>query len=126
MKKLIAAFILSTILLCGCVGQENSGYSQITQSEAAELIGKQSDCIILDVRTEAEFAEGHIKNAICVPNESITDKEPVQLPDKNQLILVYCRSGRRSKEAAQKLADMGYTNVKEFGGINDWKGEVVK
>jgi rhodanese-related sulfurtransferase len=126
MKKIAAFLILIALMLCGCGGQGNSGYSQITQSEAVELMDKQSDCIILDVRTEAEFTEGHIKNAICVPNESITDKEPKQLPDKNQLILVYCRSGRRSKEAAQKLADMGYTNVREFGGINDWKGEVVK
>ena len=126
MKRLIAALFITALMFCGCGGQDNSGYTQIAQSEAAELMEKQSGCIILDVRTEAEFAEGHIKNAICVPNETITDKDPEQLPEKNQLIFVYCPSGRRSNEAAQKRAAMGYTNVREFGGIIDWKGEVVK
>lgn len=125
MKKLILILAAAAIMLCGC-GAEKTGYSQITQAEAVQIMEQQKDYIILDVRTEEEYAEGHIKNAICVPNESITDKEPSQLPDKGQLILVYCRSGRRSKLAAQKLADMGYTNVKEFGGINEWTGKVVK
>lgn len=81
--------------------------------------------VVVDVRTQEEYAEGHIPGAICVPNESIVDAQPEELPDLEQTILVYCRSGRRSKEAAQKLADMGYTNVYEFGGIIDWTGEVV-
>lgn len=112
-------------MLCGCQAQKPT-YTQITQSEASSIMEKQSGYIILDVRTQAEYESGHIKNAICVPNESITDAEIPQLPDKNQLILVYCRSGRRSKEAAQKLHDLGYTDVREFGGINEWTGEVVK
>ena len=82
--------------------------------------------IIVDVRTQDEFDEGHISGAICIPNESIGDKQPAELPDLDQIILVYCRSGRRSKEASQKLADIGYTRVYEFGGIIDWTGEVVK
>ena len=101
-------------------------YVQISQSEAAGLMKTEADYILLDVRTDEEFHEGHIPGAICIPNETITDIEPKKLPDKDQLILVYCRSGRRSKEAAQKLADMGYTNIREFGGIIDWRGEVVK
>ena len=86
---------------------------------------EESGYIILDVRRPDEFAEGHIPNAINVPNESIGTAEIAELPDKNQLILVYCRSGRRSKEAAEKLVKPGYTNVVEFGGILDWKGEIV-
>ena len=81
--------------------------------------------MILDVRRKDEFDEGHIPGAICIPNESIIDTQPEELPDLDQIILVYCRSGRRSKEASQKLFDMGYTNVFEFGGIIDWTGEVV-
>ena len=78
------------------------------------------------MRTQSEYDEGHIPNAICVPNETIGSDDIPELPDKEQLILVYCRSGRRSKEAAAKLADMGYTNIKEFGGIIDWTDDVVK
>ena len=81
--------------------------------------------VVVDVRTQEEFDGGHIPGAICIPNESIVDAQPAELPDLDQTILVYCRSGRRSKEASQKLADMGYTNVYEFGGIIDWNGEVV-
>ena len=80
---------------------------------------KEKDVIILDVRTQEEYDSGHIKNAVCLPNEDILS-EPDILPDKGQQILVYCRSGNRSKQAAQKLADMGYENVLEFGGILDW------
>ena len=79
----------------------------------------------MDVRTQEEYKSGHIPNAICVPNETIGTSDIPELPDKGQLIMVYCRSGRRSKEAAQKLADMGYTNIVEFGGIIDWTGETV-
>ena len=81
--------------------------------------------VVVDVRRQDEFDEGHIPGAICIPNESIIDTQPEELPDLDQIILVYCRSGRRSKEASQKLFDMGYTNVFEFGGIIDWTGEVV-
>ena len=81
--------------------------------------------VVVDVRRQDEFDEGHISGAICIPNESIIDTQPKKLPDLDQIILVYCRSGRRSKEASQKLFDMGYTNVFEFGGIIDWTGEVV-
>ena len=85
----------------------------------------EDDHVIVDVRRQDEFDEGHIPGAICIPNESIIDTQPEELPDLDQIILVYCRSGRRSKEASQKLFDMGYTNVFEFGGIIDWTGEVV-
>ncbi len=124
------------IALCGCTAQngtaaqpataqENASYTQIDPEEAARLMKTEKDCIILDVRTEEEFQSGHIPNAICIPNETIGNSEIGALKDKNQLILVYCRSGRRSKEAAQKLSNLGYTNVKEFGGIIDWTGETV-
>ena len=89
------------------------------------MMSSDSGYVIVDVRTVDEFSSGHIPNAICIPNEDITTSKPELLPDINQEILVYCRSGRRSKEASQKLADIGYTNVYEFGGIIDWTGEVV-
>jgi len=101
-------------------------YTQITQEEAKEMMKKDDGHIIVDVRREDEYAEGHIPGAILIPNESIGTTPPEQLPEYDQIILIYCRSGRRSKEAAQKLADMGYENVYEFGGIIDWDGDVVK
>ena len=94
-------------------------YEQISPQEAKERMDKEADVIILDVRTQEEYDSGHIKNAVCLPNEDILS-EPDILPDKDQQILVYCQSGNRSKQAAQKLADMGYENVLEFGGILDW------
>lgn len=94
-------------------------YEQISPQEAKERMDKEADVIILDVRTQEEYDSGHIKNAVCLPNEDILS-EPDILPDKGRQILVYCRSGNRSKQAAQKLADMGYENVLEFGGILDW------
>ena len=106
-------------------GVKVDGYWQITQEEAVKIMEEESDYIIVDVRAEDEYYEGHIPGAINIPNEFIEDKEPAELPDKDQKILVYCRSGRRSKAASKKLAAMGYTNVYEFGGINDWTGEVV-
>lgn len=96
------------------------GYVQITQEEAKSLMDSEKDYIILDVRTVEEFSEGHIEGAILIPDYEIGEKAEETLPDKNQLILVYCRSGRRSKLASAELAKMGYTNVKEFGGIIDW------
>ena len=104
-----------------------AAYVSITMEEAKEIFaGSDSGYIILDVRTPDEFAEGHIPGAINIANESIVDKEPAELPDKKQVIYVYCRSGNRSKQAAGKLANMGYENIIEFGGIMDWTGEVVK
>ena len=98
-------------------------YYQITQEEAASLM-ENENAVIVDVRRPDEFAAGHIPGAICIPNESIGESVP-ELPDYTQMILVYCRSGRRSKEASQKLAELGYTQVYEFGGILDWTGPVV-
>ena len=126
MKKIIP-FLLSLLLLAGCASpsvQENS-YRQIGMDEAIELMENESDYIILDVRTEAEFSEKRIPGAINVPNESIGADEIAELPDKEQLILVYCRSGNRSKQASEKLVKLGYTNIVEFGGINDWPGETI-
>ncbi len=99
---------------------------QITQDEVVEMMEQNENYVILDVRTVEEYEEGHIPNAICIPNETIGTEEIKELPDKNQLILVYCRSGNRSKQASEKLVALGYANVFEFGGIIDWKGEVVK
>lgn len=102
-------------------------YTSIGMDEAEEIFKAPGDYIILDVRREDEFAEGHIPGAINVRNEDInTTTPPEELPDLNQVIYVYCRSGRRSKEAAQKLVELGYTNIIEFGGIIDWNGEVVE
>ena len=135
MRRLIPilpATILSIALLgCGDSSAqpsetEKGGYRQISQEEAQKLMESESGYMILDVRTKQEFDEGHIPKAICVPNETIDTTPPSVLPDKNQMILVYCRSGRRSKEAAQKLADMGYRHVIEFGGIKDWRGAITK
>lgn len=100
-------------------------YTQIPQELAKEMMRADDSLVVVDVRTQEEYAQGHIPGAICIPNEGIVDAQPEELLDLEQTILVYCRSGRRSKEAAQKLADMGYTNVYEFGGIIDWNGEVV-
>lgn len=104
---------------------ENVSYQQITQEKAKEMMQADDDHIIVDVRRQDEYDSGHIPDAILIPNESIDKEQPKELPDLDQIIMIYCRSGRRSKEASQKLADMGYTNIYEFGGIIDWTGEVV-
>ena len=127
MKKLIP-ILLSALMFTGCAGTSNSQtntYRSITMDEAVAMMAQETGYIILDVRRPDEFAAGHIPNAINVPNESIGTDEIPELPDKNQLIMVYCRSGRRSKEASEKLVKLGYTNIVEFGGILDWKGETV-
>ena len=127
MKKLLP-ILLSALMFTGCAGTSNNQtntYRQITMDEAVDMMAQESDYIILDVRRPDEFAAGHIPNAINMPNEIIGTAEISELPDKNQLIMVYCRSGRRSKEAAEKLVKLGYTNIVEFGGILDWKGEIV-
>ena len=100
-------------------------YQQITQKKAKEMMQAEDGHIIVDVRRQDEYDSGHIPGAILIPNESIGTEQPKELPDLDQVILIYCRSGRRSKEASQKLADMGYTYIYEFGGIIDWTGEVV-
>ena len=124
MKLLIAA-LGAILLLTGCGGEKAPTYRQVSPTEAAALMESETNYIILDVRTQAEYDQGHIPGAICVPNETIGTGEIPQLPDKEQLILVYCRSGNRSKQAAQKLADSGYMNIVEFGGILSWTGETV-
>lgn len=124
MKKLLPIFI-TALLLVGCAAhtEREVSYRQITMDEAVAMMEEEEGYIILDVRTAAEFDEKHIPGAINIPNETIgTDAIP-ELPDKDQLILVYCRSGNRSKQASEKLMKLGYTNVVEFGGIIDWPGE---
>ena len=120
---LIAAAVV--IMITGNKAEKKSGYRKITQDEAKEMMKRADGHIIVDVRRIDEYDGGHIPGAVCIPNESIGSEMPAELPDKQQIILVYCRSGRRSKEAAQKLSDMGYVNVYEFGGILDWTGETI-
>ncbi len=126
--KRLLPFILSLMLLssCGAPGGSKGNYRQISVDEAVAMMRDEKNYIILDVRRPDEYAEGHIPGAINVPNEEIGAAEPLELPDKSQLILVYCRSGRRSMEASEKLVMLGYTNIVEFGGILDWKGEIEK
>ena len=125
MRKLVP-FFAALLLIAGCAAPaQESSYRQVTAEEAIALMEKESGYIILDVRTAQEYSEKHIPKAVNIPNESIGTEEIPALPDKNQLILVYCRSGNRSKQAAQKLADSGYMNIVEFGGILSWTGETV-
>ena len=125
MRKLLSVF-LSVILLAGCSApKEAASYRQISMDEAITMMEEESGYIILDVRTPEEFADKHIPGAVNIPNETIGAEKIPELPDKDQLILVYCRSGNRSKQASEKLAALGYTNVVEFGGINSWPGETV-
>ena len=126
MRKLIP-FLLTLLLLAGCAAPVDSeaSYQQISMDEAIAIMESESDYIILDVRTTEEFADKHIPDAINIPDETIGTEDIPELPDKDQLILVYCRSGNRSKQASEKLAALGYTNVVEFGGINSWPGETV-
>lgn len=119
--------------VCGCNGEKpkenmietKNSYEQITANQAKELMEKETGYIIIDARTQEEFDEGHIEGAILIPEYEISQRAEKELPDKDRLILVYCRSGRRSKIASQALVDLGYTNVKEFGGIIDWPYEIV-
>ena len=133
--ELLCVLLALVLLFSGCgVGEESGGtimWEMITMDEAQELMASEEDYIILDVRRPDEYASGHIPGAVNLANEVIgaaegADEEEIQsvLPEQDQLILVYCRSGNRSKQAAQKLADLGYTHVKEFGGILDWPGEI--
>ena len=126
MRKIIP-FFLSLLILAGCSVpmEQEASYRQISMDEAVTMMETESNYIILDVRTPEEFAEKHIPHAINIPNETIGTEEIPELPDKEQMILVYCRSGNRSKQASEKLVRLGYTNIVEFGGINDWPGETV-
>ena len=129
MKRMLPMLLLLSFALTGCAASaplpETNTYRQITMQEAVELMEKEDNYLILDVRTEQEYAAGHIPGAIVIPNETIGTEDIPQLPDKDQLIMVYCRSGNRSKQASDKLVKLGYTNIIEFGGINSWPGETV-
>ena len=126
MKQILLLFLTTLLVLTGCGrAKEKNAYQQITQEEAKRMMDTQ-EVIILDVREQDEFDAGHIPGATLIPYGSIEEKAPSMLPDKDQLILVYCRSGRRSKIAAEALEKMGYTNIKEFGGILDWPYEIVE
>ena len=121
--------LLTLALPFGCIGCSDGGsatYEQISGAEAKALMDSESGYIIVDARTQEEYDEGHISGAILIPEYEIVNRAEKELPEKNQLILVYCRSGRRSKIAAEELVKLGYTNVKEFGGIIDWEYEIEK
>ena len=122
--------MFAALFLTGCAtfltpNSSGNSYRQIGMNEAISIMNEQRGYIILDVRREDEFSAGHIPGAINISNESIGTAEIPELPDKDQLILVYCRSGNRSKQASEKLVALGYTNIVEFGGIVDWPGEIV-
>ena len=138
MKRIILILLPAVIamtavlILTGCgssaddkTAGDKKTYRQVSPEEAASMMEKETDYIILDVRTQEEYETAHIPGAICIPNETIGTEDIPELPDKEQLILVYCRSGNRSKQASEKLAKQGYTNIVEFGGINSWTGETV-
>ena len=131
-KRFLIALLTFTLPF-GCVGCSDGGsadtpatYEQISGAEAKALMDSESGYIIIDARTQSEYDEGHIPGAVLIPEYEIADRAEKELLDKDQLILVYCRSGRRSKIAAEELVKLGYTNVKEFGGIIDWEYEIVK
>ena len=129
-KYRIVSVLLAAGLLAGCAAAEQktaeSTWHAISQDEAKRMMEQEKGFLIVDVRTAEEFAEGHIPGAVNVPNESISENSmPQELPDKDQILLIYCRSGNRSRQAAEKLAKTGYTNLYEFGGINTWSGEIT-
>ena len=133
MKKLRGLIIMLLISLslfgltaCDGAKETSSTYEQITPQEAKTIMDTEKEYVIIDARTDEEFFEGHIEDAILIPEYEIAERAEKELPDKEQLILVYCRSGRRSKIASDELVKLGYSNVKEFGGIIDWPYEIVK
>lgn len=131
----ILLLVTGAIILMGCskkqgaseeeTDMEQQTYTEITQTEAKDLMDSEEELVILDVRTEEEYMEGHIEEAVLLPLDEISDRAEEVLQDKDKMILVYCRSGRRSKPASEELVELGYTNVYEFGGIIDWKYEIV-
>ena len=121
MKKILI-LLLTILFISSC----NNTYKSISMDEATKLIEERNDYILLDVRTYEEYKDGHIPNAINYPNENIDENISLILPDKSQMILVYCRSGNRSKQASEKLYKMGYKNIIEIGGINSYKKEIIK
>ena len=123
MRKRSFALILALVLLLTACAQAAS-YEQITQEEAKQIMDTTNGYILLDTRTQEEYDQSHIPGALLIPHTEIAQRAADELPDKDQLILVYCRSGNRSKQASEALAELGYTNVKEFGGINTWPYEV--
>ena len=125
MKRIIP-ILMALLLLSGCATQSaKKTYRQITMEEAVTMLEEETGYTIPDVRTAQEYSEKHIPGAINIANESIGTEDIPELPDKDQLILVYCRSGNRSKQASEKLVKLGYTNIVEIGGINSWPGETV-
>ena len=132
-KSIVLIVLLLLVFTAGCSASAPAAdtekreptFHQISQEEAKEMMAKDDGHVVVDVRRQDEYDAGHIPGAILVPNESIGCDSPEALPDYDQIILVYCRSGNRSKQAAQKLASMGYTNIYEFGGITTWTGDVV-
>ena len=128
MKKLL--ILALSLFLAGCMvtktSETSSSYKTISSTEAQQMIEDNKDALILDVRTVAEYESGHIPNAVNLSNEDIQAGKVDSLKDKSQLIMVYCRSGNRSRQAAQKLAELGYTNVVDFGGIQSWQGDIEK
>jgi rhodanese-related sulfurtransferase len=128
--RFLTIFFLTVLIftISGCSSQKStttSTYQVITAVQAKEMMDENSDIIILDVRTEDEFATGHIKNAILIPDTDIAEKAESTLTDKSSTILVYCRSGRRSAIASEELSKLGYTNIYDFGGITDWEYDIV-
>ena len=127
----ILLLLAAVPLLTGCFqkidgdGMIYRSFRQISQEEAKEMMAKDDGHVVVDVRRKDEYDAGHSPGAILIPNETIGEERPDELPDLEQTILIYCRSGNRSKQAAQKLFDMGYSNVYEFGGVVDWTGELV-
>ena len=117
---LILIVIMLSLAFASCGGGEETEYSQVDAAKAKQLMETEDNYVILDVRTDEEYSEGHIPGAMHIPDYEIEDKAESMLKDKDQLILVYCRSGNRSKGASEALAKLGYTNVVEFGGIIDW------
>ena len=138
MKRYLIPLLAALLLLAGCAyapaslqaadteGSMKASWVQIDQETAKQMMEADDGHVIVDVRRQDEYDAGHIPGAILIPNESIVDERPAELPDLEQVILIYCRSGNRSKQAAQKLADLGYLNIYEFGGITTWTGEIVK
>lgn len=129
MKKTLwlLTLILMMVALLGCSSQQSTmGYQTISPEEAKKMMDSGSAYILVDVRTQAEYDEGHIPGAILIPNETITDEVPAALTDKKAVILIYCRSGNRSAQAAEKLAKMGYEQIYDFGGIIDWPYETTQ